>query len=212
MLKSLIEICQESKGNIILYIDEIHLLYGLGDSEGSHNVILNILKQYIEKGDIIIIGATTSKEYSETLMNDKAFTSRFDIVKIKELSNSENIEIIISYINKLETEYNIRFNFNEQERIILTEELIEIVKHQNILEKILPIRIIKRILLSSIANAIYYNREMVDIEGIIDAIKENNEIIIKDFNEYTFKLKERLKIKQNTKIIKFKKNRKLFFF
>jgi len=59
-IQTLIDFCIKNRGKIILFIDEIHMLYGLGRTKDSSLDAMNILKPYIESGDIIIIGAGPS--------------------------------------------------------------------------------------------------------------------------------------------------------
>ena len=83
----------KSRGNIILFIDEIHNLVGAGDSaEGSMNAA-NILKPALSRGEIQVIGATTFKEYRKYIEKDAALERRFQPVIIEEpsVSDAENI-------------------------------------------------------------------------------------------------------------------------
>ena len=83
----------KSRGNIILFIDEIHNLVGAGDSaEGSMNAA-NILKPALSRGEIQVIGATTFKEYRKYIEKDAALERRFQPITIEEpsISDAENI-------------------------------------------------------------------------------------------------------------------------
>lgn len=91
-VKGLIEEIK-SRGNIILFIDEIHNLVGAGDSaEGSMNAA-NILKPALSRGEIQVIGATTFKEYRKYIEKDAALERRFQPITIEEPSiiDAENI-------------------------------------------------------------------------------------------------------------------------
>lgn len=72
-----------SRENAILFIDEIHTIIGTGSSENSLDVA-NILKPYLARADIKIIGATTIDEYQKTIFNDKALRRRFDLINVLE--------------------------------------------------------------------------------------------------------------------------------
>lgn len=69
--------------NAILFIDEIHTIIGTGSSENSLDVA-NILKPYLARADIKIIGATTIDEYQKTIFKDKALRRRFDLINVLE--------------------------------------------------------------------------------------------------------------------------------
>lgn len=82
----------ENDENIILFIDEIHTLVGAGGAEGAIDAS-NILKPYLARGKVSIIGATTKEEYVKYIESDKALERRFQKVYINELSleQTENI-------------------------------------------------------------------------------------------------------------------------
>lgn len=201
-LNMLFDVVKKSNNKIILFIDEIHMLYNLGNSEGNRATVINMLKPYIESGDITIIGATTPQEYMDTLANDKAFTSRCNIIKINELSKNDNVEIIYNYILDLANKYNVEIKIDNIYQ--LSEELYNICLHQNVYEKILPLRIVKRIIKDAVANALISSRDFVDIDDIINAIKETDEIVIRDYNEVESKLRSIVKAeKSKSKILIF---------
>lgn len=72
-----------SRENAILFIDEIHTIIGTGSSKNSLDVA-NILKPYLARADIKIIGATTLDEYQKTIFKDKALRRRFDLINVLE--------------------------------------------------------------------------------------------------------------------------------
>ena len=72
-----------SRENAILFIVEIHTIIGTGSSENSLDVA-NILKPYLARADIKIIGATTLDEYQKTIFKDKALRRRFDLINVLE--------------------------------------------------------------------------------------------------------------------------------
>ncbi len=80
-------------GNIILVIDEMHTLIGAGAAEGAIDAA-NILKPALSRGEIQVIGATTSDEYRRYIEKDSALERRFQPVQIDEPTVEESIEII----------------------------------------------------------------------------------------------------------------------
>ncbi len=91
-LKSLINEVK-ALGNIILVIDEVHILTKAGDAEGAMNAG-NILKPALSRGEIQIIGATTLEEYRKYIEKDSALERRFQSVLVEEPSVEETIEIL----------------------------------------------------------------------------------------------------------------------
>lgn len=82
-----------NNNNIILFIDEVHTIMGAGGAEGAIDAS-NILKPYLARGEIKIIGATTNYEYEKYIEKDKAFDRRFQKIYIKEPNKNEVLEII----------------------------------------------------------------------------------------------------------------------
>ncbi len=81
------------KGNVILVIDEVHNIVGVGDAEGSMNAA-NILKPALSRGEIQVIGATTLTEYRKYIEKDTALERRFQPVMVNEPSVSDTVEIL----------------------------------------------------------------------------------------------------------------------
>jgi len=80
-------------GNIILVIDEVHSIVGVGDSEGSMNAA-NILKPSLSRGEIQVIGATTLNEYRKYIEKDSALERRFQPIMVDEPSIEETKKIL----------------------------------------------------------------------------------------------------------------------
>ncbi len=83
----------KSKGNVILVIDEVHNIVGVGDAEGSMNAA-NILKPALSRGEIQVIGATTLTEYRKYIEKDSALERRFQPVTVNEPSIDDTVEIL----------------------------------------------------------------------------------------------------------------------
>ena len=93
-------------GNVILVIDEMHTLIGAGAAEGAIDAA-NILKPALSRGEIQVIGATTSDEYRKYIEKDSALERRFQPVIIDEPSIDETIEIIRGLKSKYEEHHNL---------------------------------------------------------------------------------------------------------
>ena len=91
-LKRLMKEAQSDK-NIILFIDEIHMLIGAGGAEGAIDAA-NIFKPTLSRGDIQCIGATTTSEYKKCIERDTALERRFQSILVEEPSVDETLEIL----------------------------------------------------------------------------------------------------------------------
>lgn len=78
-LKEVLKEVQDAAGNIIVFIDEIHLVLGAGKAEGSMDAA-NLLKPMLARGELRCIGATTLEEYRKHIEKDAAFERRFQQV------------------------------------------------------------------------------------------------------------------------------------
>ena len=91
------------EGNVIIYIDEIHNMIGAGRGSDGGPDASNMLKQYLEAGDIRFIGSTTYEEYNRYMAKSKGIVRRFQQIDIKEPSVDEAIKIL----EGLQHKYNI---------------------------------------------------------------------------------------------------------
>lgn len=104
-LKSVVNEVKE-RGNIILFIDEIHTIVGAGASEGSMDAA-NILKPALARGEMHTIGATTLKEYRKYFEKDMALQRRFQPINLDEPKESEALHMLRGIKEKLEAHHNV---------------------------------------------------------------------------------------------------------
>jgi len=109
-LKKIIQEILKS-GNIIIFIDEIHSVIGAGSAEGSMDAA-NILKPQLSKGQIRLIGATTSQEYRKYIEKDPALERRLQKIDVLEPSSKEAIEILKGISIKFEEFHNVKISSN----------------------------------------------------------------------------------------------------
>ena len=106
-LKSVINEITEAKGEIILFIDEIHTLVGAGKSSGAMDAA-NILKPALARGDLRSIGATTLDEYQKYFEKDKALERRFQVVMVNEPDEESAIAIMRGLKERYENHHKVR--------------------------------------------------------------------------------------------------------
>ena len=118
-LKGVINEVVNSNGEIILFIDEIHTLVGMGAGESAMDAA-NILKPALARGELRVIGATTLNEYQKYIEKDKALERRFQKVLVEEPSKEDSIAILRGLKERYETHHHIRI---KDEAIIAAVEL-----------------------------------------------------------------------------------------
>ncbi len=89
----------KSYHNLILFIDEIHTLMG---AKGEALDFANMFKPGLDRGDIKVIGATTTEEYERYILRDKAFVRRFQQVEVSEPTLEETVSILLGTLPKIE--------------------------------------------------------------------------------------------------------------
>ena len=94
----------EKKDDVILFIDEIHMIMGAGSAGGSNIDIANLLKPLLAGGKLLVIGATTSEEYRENFEKDRALQRRFQKVVVEQPSK-EDTKLIVKGLKKYYEEF-----------------------------------------------------------------------------------------------------------
>lgn len=110
-LKSVLNKVKESDGNIIMFIDEIHLIVGAGKSDGALDAS-NMLKPMLARGDLHCIGATTLKEYREYIEKDTALERRFQKVIVSEPTVEDTISILRGIKERFESHHGVTITDN----------------------------------------------------------------------------------------------------
>lgn len=118
-LKSVIDEVKKSDGQIIMFIDELHTIVGVGKTEGSMDAS-NIMKPMLARGEIKVIGATTLNEYRENIEKDGALERRFQKVLVDEPSVEDTISILRGIKDKYEIYHGIRI---QDQAVIAAAEL-----------------------------------------------------------------------------------------
>ena len=106
-LKAVIKEVQESDGNVILFIDELHTLVGAGAAEGAMDAS-NLLKPALARGELRCVGATTLNEYRKYIERDAALERRFQTVLVDEPTVEDTISILRGLTEKYEIYHGVR--------------------------------------------------------------------------------------------------------
>lgn len=110
-LKAVLNKVKESDGNIIMFIDEIHLIVGAGKTDGALDAS-NMLKPMLARGDLHCIGATTLKEYREYIEKDTALERRFQKVLVSEPTVEDTISILRGIKERFELHHGVTIQDN----------------------------------------------------------------------------------------------------
>ncbi|HQB69262.1 MAG TPA: ATP-dependent chaperone ClpB [Paludibacteraceae bacterium] len=118
-LKAVVNEVIKAEGEIILFIDEIHMLVGAGKGEGAMDAA-NILKPALARGELRSIGATTLDEYQKYFEKDKALERRFQIVMVNEPDEASTVSILRGLKERYENHHKVRI---KDDAIIAAVEL-----------------------------------------------------------------------------------------
>src|ERR1700751_4096963 len=106
-LKAVLKEIEDSNGQVILFIDELHTLVGAGAAEGAIDAS-NMLKPALARGELRAIGATTLNEYRKYIEKDAALERRFQIVFVGEPNVEDTIAILRGLKERYEAHHNVR--------------------------------------------------------------------------------------------------------
>jgi len=129
-LKAVLKEIEESNGEIVLFIDELHTLVGAGAAEGSIDAS-NMLKPALARGELRAIGATTLNEYRKYIEKDAALERRFQIVYVGE----PNVEDTIAILRGLKPRYEAHHNVRIKDAAIVAAATLS---HRYISDRFLP--------------------------------------------------------------------------
>jgi ATP-dependent Clp protease ATP-binding subunit ClpB len=198
-LKAVIKEVQDSEGEIILFIDELHTLVGAGAAEGAMDAS-NLLKPALARGDLRCVGATTLNEYRKHIEKDAALERRFQPVLVGEPTVDETISILRGLKEKYEVHHGVRI----QDAAIIAAAALS---HRYITDRFLPDKAID--LIDEAASKLRMEidsmpAELDDIERKIRQLEIEKQAVKKEKDEYS---RERLeKIDKELSDLKEKSN------
>ena len=185
----------KGKKDIILFIDEVHTLVTSARNGGGVD-FLNMLKPGLDRGDIKLIGATTTQEYNEYLLKDKAFLRRFEKVELAEPDGPTTVKILMGTTKKIEASTGVRFPYSEY----VLEELCKFIvnmtsEYKRIYENNAKYPDVSLALFSKIFTfAKFENSDKVTFKHIYEAIKNTNlvydDVVRKEIPVFKEKFKE----------------------
>lgn len=184
----------KNSSKFILFIDEIHTL--IGATSSSSLDLANMLKTGLGRGDVKVIGATTTDEYERYILRDKAFARRFQRIEVEEPDIEHTTRILVGTLPKIEKTTGAKMAYTPfiQEKIM--RFIVELTKEYNrVYETAGRYPDVALTLLSScFSEAIFENKKVVTIEHVEkaisnstaiypDVIKKGLEQIKQDFSE-----------------------------
>lgn len=156
----------------ILFIDEIHTCIGAGAGVKNNMDLADILKPYLDKGQIKIIGTTTNDEYADFIASDEAFKRRFERVNVLEPNLKMTSNILLQSIPQIEAATQVKFTYSDIDRKDIIDLMVEVTKENyrvfddRLNNPDLALTILKK----SFALALIEGNDQVTITNIIDAI------------------------------------------
>jgi ATP-dependent Clp protease ATP-binding subunit ClpB len=157
-LKAVLKEIEESNGQIVLFIDELHTLVGAGAAEGAIDAS-NMLKPALARGELRAIGATTLNEYRKYIEKDAALERRFQIVYVGEPNVEDTIAILRGLRERYEMHHKVRI---KDSAIVAAAEL----SHRYISDRFLPDKAIDLVDEAAAALAIQIGSVPVEIDDL----------------------------------------------
>ncbi len=165
----------KSKSKLILFIDEIHTLMGNKDESLD---FANVFKPALDRGDIKVVGATTSEEYERFILRDKAFVRRFQKIVINEPTRNENVQILLGTLPKIEKRTGAKLLYTDFKKRRLMEFLTDITSEYKRIYEIgsrypdVTLTLVQQ----AFSNALFDNRSEVNINDFRLAILNSKNI------------------------------------
>lgn len=162
------ELKQTSKN--ILFIDEIHTL--IGSREDGPMDLANILKPGLDRGDIKMIGATTTVEYDTYIIRDRAFLRRFERIDVTEPDEATTTKILLGSLLKIEKQTGIRMKYNDYVNELLIQSIVGATsefKRVYGLSAMYP-DVAFSVLTGAFSQALLHNKKEVDMLDVYNAI------------------------------------------
>lgn len=162
----------KERENIILFIDEVHLLVSRNTSNLNVD-FANMLKPGLDRGTIKMIGATTSEEYESYILRDRAFLRRFQKVDVEEPTIEDTVKILMGTYPKLEKKSGVTIPYSDYQKERIFKFIVELTDEYKRIYEIgnrYP-DIALTLLGNAFSNAVFENKNVLSISNIYDAVK-----------------------------------------
>lgn len=179
--------------DVILFIDEIHTSIGAGTGNKSNLDLSEIMKPYIDRGQVKVIGATTNEEYNEFFANKGAFKRRFIKTVVNEPDDLTLADIINENILKFIEKTSVNWNFDSDTSEYIVSKLISCTRDKNRTwdDKRYNADLVLTILEITFANALREDSKVITVDHVASAIRgcsalypSVREQISKEFEDY----------------------------
>ncbi len=175
--------------DLLLFVDEAHTLIGAGAALGAPADAANIFKSSLARGEIRIVGATTTTEYRQYFQEDEALARRFRVVKISEPTLEETRQIVEGLVPRFETNYSVRISDEAIDTALQMASRYNRGLH-------LPDKVIGWLDTAAVKVQIRNEQKIVKREDVVSVIAEESEIprdlVVRDVSDRFDDLEEKL--------------------
>ena len=190
----------KTKTKLILFIDEIHTLMG---TKGEALDFANMFKPALDRGDIKVIGATTTEEYETYILRDKAFVRRFQKVDVAEPTRDENVMILMGTLPKIEKRTGAVMKYTSYVKRLMMEFITDITSEYKRIYEIgsrypdVSLTIVQE----AFSHALVDNRTEVEVRDFRKAIMNSKniypDVISKSMPDFDKKFAEQIELESS---------------
>lgn len=189
----------KEREKLILFIDEIHTLIG-GKDEALD--FANIFKPGLDRGDIKVIGATTTEEYDRFILRDKAFVRRFQKIVVEEPTEEQTVEILMGTLPKIEKKTGVKLKYTKYLQELIMKFIVDITSEYKRVYEIgarYP-DVSLSLLQQAFSYAVFDNKKEVNIEDVKKAVANTKniypDVVKKALDAFPTYFKEIYKVEQ----------------
>lgn len=184
----------KEKENTILFIDEVHLLVNRNTSNNSID-IANMLKPVLDRGTIKMIGATTTEEYEQYVLRDRAFLRRFIKIDIAEADQPTVVKILMGTYPKFEKKLGVKMAYSDFQKEQIFTFLVDMTSEYKRVYEVAARYpdVTLTVLANAFSYAVFENSKEVRIKHIYKAICNTKNIYPDTLKKEIIKFKEQFK-------------------